>query len=122
MTPQLSTINKYDLLLVLKDFSEERSGEIDSSGSDLNLSFSIVGENPPEIGTSNDSIIKGQISLSEEMEKQVKTQITNLFYNIDAKAMDDKEELALFVRKSVKNYLFKATKKNPMILPVIMEI
>ena len=59
---------------------------------------------------------------SEEMEKQVKTQITNLFYNIDAKAVDDKEELALFVRKSVKNYLFKATKKNPMILPVIMEI
>ena len=47
MTPQLSTITKYDLLLVLKDFSEERSGEIDSSGSDLNLSFSIVGENPP---------------------------------------------------------------------------
>ena len=47
MTPQLSTINKYDLLLVLKEMSEERSGEIDSSGTDLTLSFSIVGENPP---------------------------------------------------------------------------
>lgn len=46
MTPQKSTINKYSLLLTLKDFSEERSGEIDGSGTDLNLSFSIVGENP----------------------------------------------------------------------------
>lgn len=47
MTPQKSTINKYELLLTLKDFSEERSGEIDGSGTDLSLSFSIVGENPP---------------------------------------------------------------------------
>lgn len=46
MTPQKSTINKYSLLLTLKDFSEERSGEIDGSGTDLSLSFSIVGENP----------------------------------------------------------------------------
>jgi len=47
MTPQKSTINKYELLLTLKDFSEERSGEIDGSGTDISLSFSIVGENPP---------------------------------------------------------------------------
>lgn len=47
MTPQKSTINKYELLLTLKDFSEERSGEIDGSGADISLSFSIVGENPP---------------------------------------------------------------------------
>ena len=53
MTPQLSTINMYDLLLVLKDISEDRSGEIDSSSSDLTLSFSIVGENPPDILSEN---------------------------------------------------------------------
>ena len=47
MTPQKSSITKFDLLLVLKDFSSEYSGEIDSSGTDLTLSFSIVGENPP---------------------------------------------------------------------------
>ena len=46
MTPQKSTITKFDLLLVLKDFVSEYSGEIDSSGTDLTLSFSIVGENP----------------------------------------------------------------------------
>lgn len=48
MTPQKSTIRKFDLLLVLKDFSEEYSGDIDSGGTDLTVTFSIVGENPPE--------------------------------------------------------------------------
>ena len=46
MTPQKSTIRRFDLLLVLKDFSEEYSGDIDSGGSDLTVTFSIVGENP----------------------------------------------------------------------------
>ena len=46
MTPQYSTIRRFDLLCVLKDFAEEFSGEIDSGGADLNVTFSIVGENP----------------------------------------------------------------------------
>ena len=33
---------------VLKDYSIEYSGEVDSSSPDLNISFSIVGENPGE--------------------------------------------------------------------------
>ena len=54
LTPQLSTISKYDLLVVLRDFVEERTGDIDSGGSDLNLVFSIVGENPTaELKTTN---------------------------------------------------------------------
>ena len=48
MTPQYATVRKYDLLLVMKDFSEEYTGDIDASASDLTVSFSIVGENPPE--------------------------------------------------------------------------
>jgi len=50
MTPQKSTINKYELLLTLKDFIEERSGEIESGGNDLTVAFSIVGENPDHGG------------------------------------------------------------------------
>ena len=46
MTPQYSTIHDYDLLLVMKDFSEEHSGSIDGGASDLTVSFSIVGEKP----------------------------------------------------------------------------
>ena len=48
LTPQYSTIHKYDLLLVLKDFTEEHSGELDGGAGDLTVSFSIVGENPTE--------------------------------------------------------------------------
>ena len=83
MTPQLSTITKYDLLLVLKDVSEERSGEIDPSGSDLTVSFSIVGENPP------DDIAGGKISndvasakkAAEEKKKEDK-KLNNRFNNL----------------------------------------
>ena len=46
MTPQFSTIQKYDLLVILKDLQEEFQGEIDSGPTDLSLAFSIVGENP----------------------------------------------------------------------------
>ena len=54
MTPQYSTIRRFDLLCVLKDFSEEYSGDIDSGGVDLNVTFSIVGENPE--GANEESI------------------------------------------------------------------
>lgn len=46
MTQQYSTIRKFDLLAVLRDFSEDFNGDTDSSPSDLNLNFSIVGEDP----------------------------------------------------------------------------
>jgi hypothetical protein len=48
LSPQYSTIRKFDLLVVLKDFTESYAGEIDSPGNDVQLRFSIVGENPPE--------------------------------------------------------------------------
>lgn len=54
MTPQKSTVSKYDLLVVIKDFTEERSGEIEGGGTDLTVSFSIVGENPNNVKTLKD--------------------------------------------------------------------
>jgi hypothetical protein len=53
MTPQYSTIRRFDLLCVLKDFQESYSGDIDAGGYDLNVAFSIVGENPPTDGEFN---------------------------------------------------------------------
>ena len=44
MTPQFFTARAFYLLCVLKDFSEDYMGEVDSGGTDLNVSFSIVGE------------------------------------------------------------------------------
>ena len=57
MTPQYSTIRKLDLLCVLKDFSEEYSGEIESGGSDLSVIFSIVGEISGESSKYDDNSI-----------------------------------------------------------------
>ena len=49
MTPQYSTVRSYDLLVVMKDFAEEYSGEVDAGGSDLTVNFSIVGECPEDV-------------------------------------------------------------------------
>ena len=49
LTPQYSTIKKYDLLCVMKDYSIEYSGEVDSSPSDVTVTFSVVGETSDQI-------------------------------------------------------------------------
>lgn len=49
-TPQYSNIQKFDLLMVMKDFSTEYTGEVDGGAGDLTVSFSIVGENPKGVG------------------------------------------------------------------------
>ena len=47
MTPQYSTIKSFDLLCVLKDFQEIYTGTVDAGGApDIDLTFSVVGENP----------------------------------------------------------------------------
>ena len=81
MTPQKSTITKFDLLLVLKDFVSEYSGEIDSSGTDLTLSFSIVGENPlDETDSGLGDVIQKEI---EERDKESqKKKKTNVWSNL----------------------------------------
>lgn len=44
LTPQYSTIKKYNLLCVMKDYSIDYVGEIDSGPADVTVSFSIVGD------------------------------------------------------------------------------
>lgn len=44
LTPQYSTIKKYSLLCVMKDYAIEYTGEIDSGPADVTVTFSIVGE------------------------------------------------------------------------------
>ena len=75
MTPQLSTINMYDLLLTLRDMSEERSGEIDSSGTDLNIGFSIVGENPGDqlSNTDRDRIFANVTAADKRYQNKITT-------------------------------------------------
>ena len=50
MTPQYENIKKYNMLLTVKEFTEEMQGDTEGSGSqDLSVTFSIVGEGPREI-------------------------------------------------------------------------
>lgn len=49
LTPQFGTIKKCNLLCVIKDYTIENQGEIDSSPTELNVTFSIVGENPLDV-------------------------------------------------------------------------
>ena len=58
LNPQYNLLKKYGLLCVLKDFAEEYVGEVDSSGTDLNVSFSIVGEDVDSLSVSDNPISK----------------------------------------------------------------
>ena len=79
LSPQLNTIKKYDLLCVLKDFSEEYVGEIDSGGTDLNVTFSIVGESPKKNDATNFALLSKEITASTIKQVALDTQkrVTN---------------------------------------------
>lgn len=60
--------------------------------------------------------------LPDSIIADAKAAVTNTLKNMDLRAVRDETELSNIIRRSVKNYLFKATKKNPMILPVVMVV
>lgn len=67
-------------------------------------------------------IISKGLVVADTMIQEMKTNVTNTLSQIDLRAVRDETELKGIIRRSVKNYLFKATKKNPMILPVVMVV
>ena len=58
LTPQLNMIDCYDLLVVMKDFTTERSGDIQGEAGDLVVNFSVVGEDPEPNELLTDSKVK----------------------------------------------------------------
>ncbi len=60
--------------------------------------------------------------LNEQAIDEVKQVLTTSLNKIDLRTVRDENELKGIIRRSVKNYIFKATKKNPMILPVVMVV
>ena len=70
---------------------------------------------------STDLVNKG-IVMDEAIWSEAKNNVSNALAHLDVKADGDKSEIKYAIRRSLKNYIFKKTKKNPMILPVIMEI
>ena len=102
MTPQLSTIKKYVLLLVLKDYPEEYSGEVDSSAGDLSLSFSIVGENPHDDDPPELSRWSKSTHLGTEITNETKTGVITRVYST-TETDTDWIETVNTVTKSEKN-------------------
>ena len=67
-------------------------------------------------------IIAKGLSLSEEATAEAKANIVNALKQLDLKKIKDEQQLSGLIRRNVRNYVQKVTKKNPMILPIIMVI
>ncbi|MBO4323568.1 MAG: ribonuclease J, partial [Clostridia bacterium] len=80
-----------------------------------------VSEDTGEIAQEPDIINKGAI-LTEEQLFDLKKIIYSTISGFDVKAAGDKSEIQGAIRKNLRNYVFKKTKKNPMILPIITEV
>lgn len=67
-------------------------------------------------------VIGKGIVITDTLLQDAKTTVINALNKIDMRKVRDENELNAIIRRSLKNFLFKATKKNPMILPVVMVI
>ena len=67
-------------------------------------------------------IIGKGLVLTDAMIQEAKANLTNTLSQIDLRTVRDENELSAIIRRGLKNYLFKVTKKNPVILPIIMVI
>lgn len=66
-------------------------------------------------------ICKGLL-MSETLIEEAKQTVANTLNRIDLRKIKDEQELSGIIRRSLKNFLYKTTKKNPMILPVVMVV
>ena len=71
--------------------------------------------------TSLEIVGKGLV-LSDALINDVRANVINAIKQTDLKEVSGEEELKRIISKSIKNYLFRATKKNPMILPVVLVV
>lgn len=80
-----------------------------------------VSEDTGEIVSDPDIINKGSI-LTDAQVKEAKNILAKTLNGFDMKASADKSEVRNAIRKNLRNYIMRKTKKNPMILPVITEV
>lgn len=67
-------------------------------------------------------IIAKGLNLSDSQILEAKSNVINSLKEIDLRKVTDENELAGLIRRCLKNYIFKQTKKNPMILPIVMNV
>lgn len=75
-----------------------------------------------EIVSGPDIINKGVMTDGGGLTEEAKTVVAGAIAQADVKAGTDKAQLYSTVRRALRNYVFRKTKKNPMVIPVIMEV
>ena len=70
---------------------------------------------------STDIISKG-IMLDDKTLQEIKQNVISIAKAADVKADGDKYAVKSAMKKNLRNFIFKKTKKNPMILPIIMDV
>ena len=69
--------------------------------------------------SSAELVTKGLV-MSDAALAEAKNALVAGLKNVDLKKVADETELSGIIRRLLKNHIFKATKKNPMILPIVM--
>ena len=67
-------------------------------------------------------IVSKGLVMTDSAAKEAKAALSNTLKQIDLRAVRDENELAGIIRRSLRNFIFKATKKNPMIVPIVMVV
>lgn len=67
-------------------------------------------------------IIGKGLVFSDNMILEAKANLINTLKQIDIRKVRDENELSAIIRRSLKNYIYRVTRKNPMILPVVMVV
>lgn len=62
------------------------------------------------------------VALADYMITEMQYAVINALKNTDIKKIETEADLHAVIRKSIRNYLYKATGKNPMITPVILSV
>lgn len=67
-------------------------------------------------------IVSKGLVMPESAVAEAKAALSNTLNQIDLRTVRDETELSGIIRRSLRNYIFKATKKNPMIIPIVMVV
>lgn len=81
-----------------------------------------VGVDERSLKVNTAEIVCRGLVMSDELLAEAKANVMQVLSKVDLRSLRDEEELNGIIKRSLKNYLFKATKKNPMILPVVLVV
>ena len=82
----------------------------------------VVGLDELSTTLSSIEIIGKGLVLGEDVINEAKSNIAHTLDKMDLRSVRDENELSSLIRRCVKNHIYKSTKKNPMILPIVMVV